>query len=129
MRVPSKSMTSGFIMLASRGPLFERAMFQPDFAHLTRETTIRFRFALRHGDCESINRVSHCRFPNSLAAGVCFGVNSLPLYDFTRPASINTLSQRRSTSGVAGHIGRRCSLVLKNPKRFIMYLIGIGFVS
>src|SRR5215469_2376606 len=45
------------------------------------------------------------------------------------PARRSTPSSRRSSSGVAGIIGRRCSLVSRIPRRRIMYFIGIGLVS
>src|SRR6185312_1574552 len=45
------------------------------------------------------------------------------------PARRNTPSSRRSSSAVAGTIGRRCSLVSRIPRRRIMYFIGIGLVS
>ena len=45
------------------------------------------------------------------------------------PARFNTASSFFSTSGVAGIMGRRCSLRSMIPRRFIMYFIGIGLVS
>src|SRR3984885_13706230 len=47
----------------------------------------------------------------------------------SNPTRFRTASRRRSNSGVAGTIGRRCSLTGNSPSRFIMYFIGIGFVS
>src|SRR5262249_6063719 len=46
-----------------------------------------------------------------------------------RRARCNTPSRRRSSSGVAGTMGRRCSLERVIPRRFIMYLMGMGLVS
>ena len=45
------------------------------------------------------------------------------------PARSSTASRRFSSSGVAGDIGSRCSLVGIMPSFLIMYLIGIGFVA
>ncbi len=45
------------------------------------------------------------------------------------PARSSTPSRRRSSSGSAGTIGRRCSFSGISPTFFIMYLMGIGLVS
>src|SRR5439155_773183 len=47
----------------------------------------------------------------------------------SNPARSSTASRRFSSSGVAGSMGRRCSLRSRIPSRFIMYFIGIGLVS
>ena len=46
-----------------------------------------------------------------------------------RPARSSTPSSRFSSSGAAGIMGSRCSLVGISPMRFIMYLMGMGLVS
>src|SRR3982074_1249534 len=46
-----------------------------------------------------------------------------------RPARLSTLSSLFSSSGVAGTLGKRCSLVGSSPRRRIMNLLGIGLVS
>src|ERR1044071_3507601 len=48
---------------------------------------------------------------------------------FSRPARSSTPSSLRSSSAVAGAIGNRCPFSGMIPSRFIIYLMGIGFVS
>lgn len=63
--------------------------------------------------------------PGLGAPGGCYAALRLGMSLISSSSS----SRRRMSSGGGAHMGRRCSLFSSRPRRFIIYLSGMGFVS